>query len=243
MLGSLYGPHTDGRRAAIAIVYAFETGRPDGSRSTVADAHGDRGGLSYGPFQASDTSGTLDAVVDAYIDLEGELSAFFRGFLDVLEADEGSGNKPLIDLLRQAGKDQKMHAAQDGIFAERFVEPAARYARDRLGFATPLGFALVLDSFVHSGTVPGWLRRRFPESPPSRGGGEVDWSKAYIATRRAWLERKGGILAKTVYRMRTFESLFEAGAYLLEAPFEIHVGRHLVTVTPSHVAGIDPVIS
>lgn len=219
------------RRAAIAIVYTFETGAPGGMRGAIADHPDDAGGVSFGPWQATDASGALDEILSRYVDAGGEKARQVATYLDDLEDSSLPlrGNRAFRSLLRSIAAEEVTHRIQDEVFAELYVEPADRYARKVLGLKTGLGRAIVLDSFVHSGRVPRFLRRRFPELPPALGGAELPWLRAYVETRETWLTSKGGLLAATTYRMRTFRHLLDRGRGL-DLPLHAWAGRSRVQI-------------
>lgn len=227
-----------GRAAAATIIRCFEAGRPLGGYATVTDVKSDPGGVSYGWFQAADAGGALDQVVQVYMDVKGSLATEFEPFLDLL-ADPRlplRGNSSFLRLLRRAAEDPKMRRAQDFVFESRYGAPAAEYAARVLGLRTALGYAIVLDSFVHSGTVPSSIRARFPEVPPSKGGDESAWLSAYVEARRAWLAAKVGILARTTYRMDTFRTLLRERNFGLVTPFKVKVGRSFLPLEDSDIS-------
>jgi hypothetical protein len=47
----------------------------------------------------------------------------------------------------------------------------------------PLSMLVVYDSFIHSGSVPMFLRKRFIERPPANGGDEKKWIGSYVEVR------------------------------------------------------------
>jgi chitosanase len=78
-------------------------------------------------------------------------------------------------LLRDAGKnDPKMRQIQDEFFDQRYFQPAMAWA-DQNGFYVAASALVVYDSFIHSGSGPEFLRKRFAEAPPARGGNEKNW--------------------------------------------------------------------
>jgi len=59
-----------------------------------------------------------------------------------------------------------MRQVQDVFFDKRYFQPAMTWA-DSNGFALPLSALVIYDSFVHSASILGFLRKRFPEEPPA----------------------------------------------------------------------------
>ena len=220
-------------RIAKAIVHVFETGtaKPDyGACSILSDG----AGISYGASQATDKADSLDTIVFSYIDKGGRLGEKLRPYLDGLDLDDSAKVDPnapktwptwlhdLIRLLKEAGADPVMMTVQDRIFDERYLAPAKRMCEE-MGLHTPLALAVVYDTCIQSG-VGGVanIRKRFAEAPPSRGGNEVAWVKAYIAARKKWLAAfSNPLVQKTVYRMEAFEKIVAEGNWNLNAPLKV----------------------
>lgn len=138
--------------------------------------------------------GNLRKVIDRYEKLGGERAEDFQDHL-ALNPDDTE----LLELLKSTSKEKIMQDAQDQIFTEVYLQPAFNWA-DANGFQYPLSYAVVADSFLHSGTMLQFLMNRFAEKKPANGGDEKTWIKAYVTTRRAWLESKGKPLSNTLYR-------------------------------------------
>jgi len=65
----------------------------------------------------------------------------------------------------------------------------------------------VYDSFIHSGSIPDFLRKRFPATLPVKNGVEKDWIKQYVDTRHEWLSQHSKkILQGTIYRTQCFKN-------------------------------------
>lgn len=210
------------------IVNVFETGRARGDYAACVILP-DGAGISYGRSQATDRSGSLDAVICRYIDLGGARAADLKTYLPHLTADESALLDPkaappewcrrLMALLKLAGGDPAMQRAQDQIFEEQYWKPAEHTAM-ALGLLLPLSWAVVYDSCIQSGQngVP-TIRRLFPEEAPPTGGDERAWVTAYIKARNGWLlSRSNPATQRTVYRMRAFAELITAGNWNLDAP-------------------------
>lgn len=77
---------------------------------------------------------------------------------------------------------------------------------DNNGFSQTLSALVIYDSFIHSGSIPIFLRKRFPASVPADGGNEKDWIAEYVGTRDSWLRNHSNqLLRKTVYRTNCFQ--------------------------------------
>ncbi len=93
-----------------------------------------------------------------------------------------------------------MREIQDAFFDEQYFQPALEWA-DVNQFTLPLSALVIYDSFVHSGGIFGFLRKRFPEVPPAQGGDERVWIRQYVDTRQNWLATSPKkLLRGTVYR-------------------------------------------
>ena len=67
-----------------------------------------------------------------------------------------------------------MQRIQDDFFDKRYFQPAMQWA-DTNEFTLPLSALVIYDSFIHSGSILDFLRKRFPEVPPAKGGNEKTW--------------------------------------------------------------------
>jgi chitosanase len=184
------------------VINAFETGRPEGDYGALvvmADGPDDCRQITYGRSQCTEYS-TLRVLVKMYSDADGVFSEQLKPYVDLV------GVKPLCDdqqfrrLLEAAAEDQAMRACQDRLFQERYLRPALLWCGQN-GFTLPLSALVVYDSWIHSGGVPSFLRRRFQERPPAAGGSEQAWIAAYVRTRHEWLRsHTRPVLRNTVYR-------------------------------------------
>jgi len=74
------------------------------------------------------------------------------------------------------------------------------------GFSLPLSTLVIYDSFIHSGSILYFLRKRFPEMPPAKGGDEKTWIRQYVDVRQGWLaNHQLTILHATIYRTQCFK--------------------------------------
>jgi chitosanase len=109
--------------------------------------------------------------------------------------------------LRRAGSDEIMQAIQEDLYTSLYIGPAIKWAEDE-GFKEPLSYLVIADSFLHSGSILGFLRQRFPEKTPKNGGDEKAWIRAYVRERDKWLRTHSNkLLRNTVYRTNYFNQL------------------------------------
>jgi chitosanase len=95
---------------------------------------------------------------------------------------------------------------------------------DDNGFTLPLSALVIYDSFIHSGSILGFLRKRFPEMPPAKGGDEKRWIGQYVNARHQWLATaENVVLHKTIYRTACFKSEIARGNWdLSQLPIKAH---------------------
>ena len=228
---------TDQQKYVIdCIISIFETGKiPAVSSYSTCTILKDGAGISYGKHQSTDRAGSLDKIVKRYISEGGKLGPKLVPFIPRLAANETTLIKPdaipawgqeLIGLLREAGADPVMRAAQDSVFDEDYWNPAVKHAQDA-GLKTALGYAVIYDTCIHSG--PGRVkthRAAFPQKSPANGGEERAWVQAYVATRKAWLlDSPNPLVQKTIYRMEAFEELIRQGNWSLTTPLTVRGKR------------------
>jgi chitosanase len=140
-----------------------------------------------------------------YVNASGLFSERLRRYIPKI------GDVPLVDdsqfkqLLSDAGRnDPKMREVQDEFFDKKYFQPAIAWATAN-GFTLPLSALVIYDSFIHSGGILWFLRKRFLETPPANGGNEKKWIKQYVATRQHWLATHSNTaLHPTVYRTGCF---------------------------------------
>lgn len=215
------------------VLSIFETGRiPSPSSYSTCSVLDDGAGISYGKHQCTDRAGSLDKVVERYIKKGGDYAEPLKTYLPQIAANESAkfGSKgaypswlvSLINLLKTAGMDKKMQAAQDEVFDEVYFTPAVNHAK-QIGLTKALSLLVVYDTCIHSG--PGGvtnIRNRFAAKSPANGGDEATWVKEYINARRAWLAANPNTLVqKTVYRMDALKALVDAGAWDLKTPLVV----------------------
>lgn len=207
-----------------AILSIFETGKPLPAYGYVTNLQGDSGGLTYGKHQTTINSGNLYSLILEYT--KSPTAAFsddLRPYLKGLKEKDQSlnSNKTLHAILKKAGDDPDMKRIQDSFFDKVYWYPAYKWATDN-GFTKPLSMAVIYDSFIHSGGIPSFLRNRFREVPPAKGGNEKVWIKRYLQVRHSWLANHSRpILRKTIYRTEALWGLINDGNWLLNSPFKV----------------------
>lgn len=222
------------KSTAQAIVNVFETGRILGNYGSVTVLKGDSGHLTYGRSQTTLGSGNLYKLLLNYCQRAGaqfaaQLQPLLPRFLQMdLTLDTDTAVK---DLLKQAGSDPVMRAAQDQFFNENYFAPALR-AADAAGITEALGQTVVYDSHIQGGW--GVLKPQMPSL--NEVGGETAWIAKYVEKRKAWLLSLKPPLPSTVYRMDSFNALINDGKWKLGLPLAVHG----VTITVEALAGDTP---
>lgn len=220
------------KRVIDSVLSIFETGRvPTPAAYATCAILSDGAGISYGKHQSTDRGGTLDKIVDLYIQKGGKQAEELKQFVPKLALNESAKVDPknipswakyLMGVLKAAGADPVMQECQDIIFDSNYWVPAAGHAAS-LGLTTALGHLVIYDTCIHSG--PGGvaiIRARFPELPPAKGGDEKAWVQAYVNARRAWLASNSNpIVQKTVYRMDAFSEIIRSGNWDLHVPLTV----------------------
>lgn len=215
-----------------SVLSIFETGRVPSPQSYQTCAIlTDGAGISYGKHQSTDRSGSLDKIVDLYIQKGGKHAADLTQFTQKLALNETAKVDPkspppwvkhLVGILKEAGKDPVMQEAQDEVFDANYWVPAVGHAQ-ALGLQTAMGQLVIYDTCIHSGAGGiAIIRARFAEIPPVKGGDEKAWVQAYVNARRGWLAaNKNPLVQKTVYRMDAFNELIKVGNWDLNTPMTV----------------------
>jgi len=196
------------KRLCEQIINVFESGSPLGNYSAISiykDGPHNQRQVTYGRSQTTEF-GNLAELLEMYVNAGGIYSEALRPYLDRIEVTPLADDALFLQLLRDAGrKDPLMRQTQDAFFDKRYFIPAMNWA-DNNGFSLPLSALVIYDSFIHSGSILNFLRKRFPESPPASGGDERTWIIQYVDTRQSWLSNhENRILRKTVYRTGCFK--------------------------------------
>jgi chitosanase len=205
---------------AQAIVNIFETGKALGNYGQVTLIKGDSGHLTYGRSQTTLASGNLSSLIADYCAASGATFASqLSPYLDRLRRKDLAldNDTAFRALLKSAGDDPVMHAAQDAFFDRTYWNPSAADAA-ALGVATPLGTAVVYDGHIHGSwkTMRDRTLAAYGKVAPI---GEQAWIGHYVDVRRGWLaNHRNAALHPTVYRMDAFRALIAAGNWTLALP-------------------------
>jgi chitosanase len=226
-------PVSDSQKKVIdSVLTIFETGRlPSPSAYATCAILSDGAGISYGKHQSTDRSGTLDKIVDLYIAKGGKQADELKQFVPKLALNETAKLDPknipswakyLMGVLKTAGADPVMQAAQDEVFDANYWTPAMGHVQ-KIGLQTGLGALVVYDTCIHSGAGGvAIIRARFAEPAPCNGGDEKAWVLGYIKARREWLAaNKNPIVQRTVYRMDAFNEIARSGNWELNTPLTV----------------------
>lgn len=211
----------DKKDKIMQIVNVFETGTAKGDYSNIsifADGPGNCRQITYGRSQTTEY-GNLKKLIEKYISNNGIKSSEFKSFVDKI------GKTPLVNdshfkaLLKEASKDPIMIQSQDEFFDEVYWKPAVKFFTENK-FTQPLSMLVIYDSYIHSGGILDFLRKRFNETPPVKGGNEQVWIKQYLNTRKSWLAgHSRPILRKTVYRCNNLLKAVDENNWDLSKPF------------------------
>jgi chitosanase len=201
------------KRKIEQVVNVFETGKAAGNYadlSIFADYSDPETKtrirqVTYGRSQTTEF-GHLKELIQEYIDEKGQFAAEFQPYMAHLGKKPSlETNKVFCDLLKKAGKeDPIMKRAQDTFFDSKYYQPANNWFSTN-GFSQPLSMLVIYDSFIHSGSILGFLRKRFSTVVPANGGNEKEWIGNYVDARHKWLSgHPDAVLQKTNYRTACF---------------------------------------
>lgn len=149
--------------------------------------------------------GNLKKVIDAYVAQGG----IYAKELSVYRMSDHNlpHNAAFKGFLKKAGADPTMQRIQEELYVSLYIGPAIRWGEGE-GFTEPLSFLVICDSFLHSGSILGFLRTRFPEKTPKMGGRERVWISQYLEAREKWLATHSNrLLRNTVYRTNYYRQL------------------------------------
>lgn len=181
---------TSGQRLILdRMINVFETGTIKGKYGAISiyrDGPHLIRQITYGRSQTTEY-GNLRQLVEMYANAGGTYSDDLKSYVPLIGNTALVDNEPFKQLLRRAGnEDPVMRATQDKFFDQVYFQPAEKWA-DANGFTRPLSMLVIYDSFIHSGGILPFLRARFAELPPARGGDEKRWISQYAETRHKWL--------------------------------------------------------
>lgn len=197
------------KRICEQVVNVFETGKVQGNYGAVTILPDGPYGIrqvTYGRSQTTEYSSLRD-LIKLYIEKAGKYAGQLQPYMLKIGVYPLAGDEAFKKLLRDAGSnDPVMQAVQDEFFDEHFFKRALQWL-DKNGFVLPLSALVVYDSFIHSGSIPDFLRKRFPENVPAQGGAEKTWIAHYVEARQDWLATaSNALLHATVYRTQCFKN-------------------------------------
>ena len=216
-----YFQSTDKKKKIQSIINVFETGKIDGDYSNVSifnDGPNEIRQITFGKSQTTQHS-HLKELINNYIDANGQFSKELSPYKNRGGDFSLVNYKNFIALLKKSGTDHIMRRVQGELFDKRYWEPAMKWAREN-GFTYNISLLAIYDSFIHSGGILLFLRNRFPEKTPNKGGNEIEWVRSYLKTRHNWLATHSRpILRKTIYRTSAMINHLETKDYDLNNRF------------------------
>jgi len=214
------------KRICEQVINVFETGSIQGNYGAIsifADGpHGIRQ-ITYGRSQTTEYA-NLHELIQMYVERSGTYAPQLQPYIAKI------GVTPLVEdeffklLLRDAGQnDPIMRKTQDDFFDERYFKRAIQWA-DNNGFSLPLSALVIYDSFIHSGSILDFLRKRFSEPLPAQNGNEKTWIKQYVDARQDWLSTASNpVLHATIYRTQCFKKEIARNNWdLSQLPIDAH---------------------
>lgn len=207
------------KRLIERVINVFETGTPEGKYNQItilADGKNGTRQITYGRSQTTE-QGNLAKLIELYIRNNGLFAEKFSFYIDKIGKQPLTDNKTFKDLLRtSANEDEIMRKTQDEFFDLVYYNPAFEFFTKN-GFELPLSLLVIYDSYIHSGSIPQALRKRFGEYPPAKGGEEKKWITSYVDIRHQWLKyHTNPILQRTIYRTQCFKYQIAAENWMLD---------------------------
>ncbi|MCW3162444.1 chitosanase [Chryseobacterium oryctis] len=205
----------------LQVINVFETGSKEGKYDTLVTYPDGKNGtrqITYGRSQTTE-QGNLKALIEKYIANKGLFANDFKSYVSKI------GKVALVDdadfkklLKRSAKEDIIMRTTQDEFFDVLYYQPALHFFEKNL-FTQALSMLVIYDSYIHSGSIPSFLRERFPENVPLNGGDEKKWIKQYVDTRHKWLiNHSKKLLQKTAYRTKCLSEQISNNNWDLSKP-------------------------
>lgn len=162
--------------------------------------------ISYGRSPTTEY-GKLEELLTMYVNSDGQYSDVIRPYLPKIGVTPLAEDEMFKRLLKNAGtKDPVMQRVQDHFFDWCYFQPAIRWMEDN-GFVLPLSALIIYDSFIQSGSILKFLRKRFPENVPNNGGHEKAWISQYVDIRHSWLtSHSNELLRNSAFRTICFKN-------------------------------------
>lgn len=215
----------DSKPLVESIINVFETGSKKGDYSNVSyyhDGPDKRLQITYGRSQTTEYS-HLPALLNDFITKwkllhPVELPGWFQTIqmqTPKLQTKDLNASD-MIRALRFAGNDPLMKQCQDHLFENAYWLPAENWFNLHK-FTKPLSMLVIYDSFIHSGGILDFLRKKFVDVPPAQGGDEEGWIKQYCEVRFDWLNGNASqLLRNTAKRPGTWLKLVSAHNWNLD---------------------------
>ncbi len=206
-----------------SIVSVFETGSatPKYYKLVVMNDGKDKSRqITYGKHQTTE-QGNLVELVAMYVAAPGaKYAAQLTPYLCKIGRIPLHNDVAFKQLLIDAAVNDiaVMQKVQDDFFDKLYWNPAEKFC-DTNDFKKLLSKLVIYDSHIHSGSVPPFLRRRFAEKVPVKGGSEEKWIASYVETRHQWLQyHDNELLRRTVYRTQCFKNQIASSNWDLTQP-------------------------
>lgn len=204
------------------VINSFEQGRKDTKYDIIYIYHDGpkkvrQLTLSFGITQY----GNMRKLIVNYVNAKGAYADKFKPYVDKITNSSLVDDNDFKTLMIQAARnDAVFRKCMDDVYDELYFNPAYKWF-ERNGFTTNLGMMVVLDSYIHSGSIPSWLLDRMDSSIPVGSlAKEKAWIKEYIKVRRSWLANHSNhILNGTVYRMDFMNVQIKNDNWDLNPPF------------------------
>lgn len=219
------------KRKIEQVINVFETGSAKGDYSAISkyadytdpDTKTRIVQVTYGRSQTTEF-GNLKALILDYVNDGGVYANQFQPYVNRIGfkpslATDAVFCKALVD----AGtSDPIMKKCQDDFFDSKYYNPAHSWFLIN-GFTMPLSLLVIYDSYIHSGSILSFLRKKFATAVPSHGGDEKEWISNYVSARHTWLANHSNeLLRKTVYRTQCFKDQILINNWDLSQPINAH---------------------
>ena len=198
-----------------------DNGSPETDYKSVyryRDGNGGRRQVTLGRGFTED-GGNLRKVIDTYI-RNGGKSDVLKSRADKIGRGVLADDAEFVKALSAAAEEKAMRDAQDEVFSNAYIAPALAWG-ERNGFKLPLSFAIICDSFLHSGRMTPSLINSFAERTPVNGGSEKTWMYRYCQARQSWFTRSTGPLRTCVFRPAFFLAQMDANNWSFTAPMKV----------------------
>jgi chitosanase len=162
--------------------------------------------------------GNLGRVLEVYKERGGVLGESLGAYIGKMKTSSIVNDDSFKAMLRKAGKEDPIMAkVQEDMFEKLYMRPAIAWGEDE-GFKLPFSFLIICDSFLHSGSILGFLRSKFSEKTPTHGGREEVWITDYLDARHEWLKGHSNKLLRTSsYRTKYYMELLAMNDWQLDA--------------------------